>query len=115
MRAAPTPPEPVAPSPRAAAAPPATPAEVPPAAPPVPAPPAAPPQPSAQEALSKLAVTVLVYSAEKADRLVFINGRRYGEGDHVDGFVIEAIQPDGVVLIYQGERHLLRAGFGTTR
>jgi len=83
-----------------------------PAAPP---PPAAPAQPSAQEALSGLAVTVLVHSAEKADRLVYINGRRYGEGDSVEGFVIEAIQADGIVLLYQGERHFLRAGFGTTR
>ena len=107
------PPAPAAPipAPDAVAAPLPTAAPAPQVAPPLPA-----PQPSAQDAMAKLTLTVLVHSAEKADRLVYINGRRYGEGDKVDGlYLVQAIQPDGVLLTYQGEEHFLRAVLGSSR
>jgi hypothetical protein len=40
---------------------------------------------------------------------VFLNGRRYGEGQVVeDKLLIERINEDGVVLSYQGERVTLK-------
>ncbi len=66
--------------------------------------------------MAKLSISILVHSAEKADRMVYINGRRYGEGDMVDGlYLVRAIQPDGVLLAYQGEEHFLRAPLGPSR
>jgi hypothetical protein len=63
--------------------------------------------------MAKLSLTVLVHSQDKADRLVVINGKRYGEGDRVDDrYLIEAIQPDGALLTFQGEQLFLRAGIG---
>jgi len=54
-------------------------------------------------------LSVLLYSDTPADRIVFINGRKYGEGDHIDGkYLIESITLEGAVLSYQGERAVLR-------
>lgn len=65
---------------------------------------------SGQEAIAKLRLQLLVYSDAPADRLVFINNRKYLEGQSVDGgATIERITPDGAVLSYQGERFVLRA------
>jgi len=73
------------------------------------------PQPARQEALAQLSITVLVHSADSRDRLVYINGSRYAEGDMVEGrYLVEAIQPDGVLLSHQGARFLLPAGFGAS-
>jgi hypothetical protein len=73
------------------------------AAAPTPAPPAAGP------ALSSLTLDVLVYSDVPAERLVFINGRKYVEGQAVDGdTVIEQITPEGAILRHQGKRFVLR-------
>ena len=64
--------------------------------------------------MAQLTISILVHSAEKEDRLVYINGRRYGEGDKVEGlYFVQAIQPDGVLLTYQGEEHFLRAPLGS--
>src|SRR5438094_235700 len=58
---------------------------------------------------SKLKLEVLSYSDVAAQRLVFINGRRYREGDTIDsGAKIEEIREDGVVLSEQGQRFTLR-------
>ncbi|HWT81574.1 MAG TPA: general secretion pathway protein GspB [Candidatus Methylomirabilis sp.] len=52
---------------------------------------------------------VFVYTGVKADRMVVINGRRYAEGQYVDGvYLLEEITSEGAVLSYQGERALLR-------
>jgi len=62
-----------------------------------------------QDAMAKMTLDVFVYTNVKADRLVVINGRRYVEGQYVDGlYLVEEITPEGAVLSYQGERTLLR-------
>jgi general secretion pathway protein B len=62
-----------------------------------------------QDAMAKMMLDVFVYTNVKADRLVVINGRRYVEGQYVDGlYLLEEITPQGAVLSYQGERALLR-------
>jgi general secretion pathway protein B len=61
------------------------------------------------ESSSKLKLEVLSYSDNPAQRLVFINGRRYKEGDTVEGGArVEEIREDGVVLSDQGQRFTLR-------
>ncbi|HEU4438633.1 MAG TPA: general secretion pathway protein GspB [Methylomirabilota bacterium] len=52
---------------------------------------------------------VLVYSDSAPHRFVFINGRKFTEGQRVDeGVVLERIQADSAVLSYQGQKFLLR-------
>ncbi len=61
------------------------------------------------EAMAKMTLDVFVYTAAKGDRMVVINGRRYVEGQYVDGlYLLEDITPEGAVLSYQGERAVLR-------
>jgi hypothetical protein len=56
-----------------------------------------------------LKLEALIYSDVPAQRMVFINGRRYVEGDMVDGRLrVEEIQEDGVALSDQGRRFTLR-------
>jgi hypothetical protein len=76
----------------------------------VPSAPSLPAKPTTlQDAMAKMTLEVLVYTNVKADRLVVINGRRYVEGQYVDGlYLVEEITPQGTVLSYQGERALLR-------
>ena len=63
-----------------------------------------------QDMIAKLRLQLLVYSDVPAERLVFINNRKYLEGQSIDGGVtVERITPDGAVLSYQGERFTLRA------
>lgn len=75
-----------------------------------PSPPSLPAKtPTLREAMAKMTLDVFVYTAVKADRMVVINGRRYVEGQYVDGlYMLEDITSEGVVLSYQGERALLR-------
>jgi type II secretory pathway component PulC len=71
------------------------------------APPAAAPPTPAEKAALKL--EALIYSDVPAQRMVFINGRRYSEGEMVDGRLrVEEIQEDGVALSDQGRRFMLR-------
>jgi hypothetical protein len=52
---------------------------------------------------------VLVYAESAADRLVFINGQKYVEGQRVsDKFVVEGITREGALLTFEGQRYLLR-------
>ena len=56
-----------------------------------------------------LALDVLVYSELPAERLVFINGRKYVEGQAVTGdVVVEQITPDGAILRRADQRIMLR-------
>jgi hypothetical protein len=56
-----------------------------------------------------LKLEALIYSDLPAQRMVFINGRRYAEGDVIDGRLrVEEIQEDGVELSDQGRRFTLR-------
>ena len=73
-----------------------------------PAAPAAPAPPTPAERAG-LKLEALIYSDVPAQRMVFINGRRYLEGDTVDGRLrVEEIQEDGVALSDQGRRFTLR-------
>jgi len=60
------------------------------------------------KAVAALKLTMLLHSGAAAERLALINGRKYLEGQKIDGTVlIEAITPKGVMLSYEGERYLL--------
>jgi hypothetical protein len=62
-----------------------------------------------QEMIAKLRLQFLVYSDVSSERLVFINDRKYLEGQSIDGEVaVERITPEGAVLTYHGERFVLR-------
>jgi len=59
----------------------------------------------------KLIVQVVVYSDVPAQRLVFIDGRRYAEGDMVDAeTVVERITPAGAVVTRRGQSFALTSG-----
>jgi hypothetical protein len=65
---------------------------------------------SLREAIANMNMTILLYSEAKAERMVFINDKKYLEGDYVEGrYLLESITPDGAVLSYQGERAVLRS------
>jgi hypothetical protein len=58
-------------------------------------------------------LNALVYSDVKKERIVYIDGRRYIEGERVNGlYLLEEITPQGVLLSYQGERGLLSTPLG---
>jgi general secretion pathway protein B len=60
------------------------------------------------QALPELHLDVHVYATNPADRFVFINMRKYKEGNTLqEGPVLERIRRDGVVLNYQGLRFIL--------
>jgi general secretion pathway protein B len=60
------------------------------------------------QALPELHLDVHVYATKPADRFVFINMRKYKEGNTLqEGPVLERIRRDGVVLNYQGLRFIL--------
>ena len=64
---------------------------------------------SLKEAVNGMTLSILVFDENKADRMVFINGRKYGEGEYVeDIYFLESITLEGAVLTYRGERALLR-------
>jgi general secretion pathway protein B len=60
------------------------------------------------QALPELHLDVHVYATKAADRFVYINMRKYHEGNALpEGPVVEHIRRDGVVLNYQGLRFVL--------
>jgi hypothetical protein len=77
-------------------------------------PPAASPSPATSGSAatgdrSKLKLEVVSYSDTPAQRLVFISGRKYLEGDTTDGgFRVEQIKEDSVILSDQAGRFTLR-------
>jgi general secretion pathway protein B len=49
-----------------------------------------------------------VYSTKPTERLVFVNSRKYREGDTLqEGPVVQQITPDGAILEFRGSRFLL--------
>jgi hypothetical protein len=57
-----------------------------------------------------MTLNVLVYSESRTDRMVYIDGRQYTEGQRIQGrFLVESITQDGAVLSADGERVTLRA------
>jgi general secretion pathway protein B len=60
------------------------------------------------QALPELHLDVHVFATKPADRFVYINMRKYHEGNTLqEGPVLERIRRDGVVLNYQGLRFLV--------
>jgi general secretion pathway protein B len=60
------------------------------------------------QALPELHLDVHVFATKPADRFVYINMRKYHEGNTLpEGPVVEHIRRDGVVLSYQGLRFIL--------
>ncbi len=59
---------------------------------------------------STLKVEVLVWAANPKERMVFLNGRKYVEGQVVEGggAIIDQIAEDSVVLVHEGQRVRLR-------
>jgi general secretion pathway protein B len=63
---------------------------------------------TAATGLPELTIDLHIYSEIPAKRAVFINGRRYVQGDHIaEGPVVEQITRDGAMLSYRGRRFLL--------
>lgn len=63
---------------------------------------------AARGGLPELRLELHVYSSRPAERLVFVNGQRYREGETTrEGAVVEEITIDGVVMSLQGNRFLL--------
>jgi hypothetical protein len=124
ITAMPAPPAPAPPATSPAQAPPAAPAITAPApatapaaiAPPRQVPDQPAPSPARRESpvvrkaeTASLKLEVLIYSDVPAERVAYINGQRYVEGQSVDGrAVIEQIARDGVVLSAGGKRYLLK-------
>jgi len=64
--------------------------------------------PQATAGLPALNLDLHIYATQPAQRSVFINGRRYVEGDSLpEGATVETITTDGAVLQYRGQRFLL--------
>jgi general secretion pathway protein B len=58
--------------------------------------------------LPPLRLDLLAYSERRGDRFVFVNGRKYVEGERLpEGLVLEAVEPRGAVLSHLGRRFLL--------
>ena len=76
---------------------------------PTPGPAAPPPRRGGADEISKLKLTVHVWADKPAERLVFINGRKYVQGDRIeDKVLLEEITQEGAMVSYQGRRSLLR-------
>jgi len=77
------------------------------------APEPAPPAPAAGDLkalTAKLSLQVLGWAPDAKDRFVFLNGRKYREGQTVDDkLLVEHITEDSVVLSFQGQRVTLRS------
>ena len=59
-------------------------------------------------AVPPLHLELHAFSPQPRDRFVFINGRKYVEGDRlVEGPLLVAIQPTGAVLTHAGRRFIL--------
>ncbi len=68
-----------------------------------------PEQVSWRESAAKLRVTMLMYSEDSSERMVFINSRKYKEGEYVEErYLLEKITLEGVQLSYKGDRVFLR-------
>jgi general secretion pathway protein B len=58
--------------------------------------------------LPELHLELLAFREQPRDRFVFINGRKYVEGDRLlEGPQLQSIAPTGAVLVYAGRRFLL--------
>jgi len=59
---------------------------------------------------SPLKIDMLVWAADPSERMVYLNGRRYVEGQQLEnGAVVQQIEADGIVLLMGGQRFRLRS------
>jgi hypothetical protein len=59
---------------------------------------------------SPLRIEMLVWAADPKQRMVYLNGRRYVEGQRLEnGAVIQQIDADGIVLVQGGQRFRLQS------
>jgi general secretion pathway protein A len=66
-----------------------------------------PPRPAQEK--PALRIDILVWAPDAKDRQVYVNGRKYVEGDTMEnGAVIEQIGLDGVVVVHRDQRTLIR-------
>jgi len=77
-------------------------------------PPTASPPPASSQVLPapelQLKIDMLVWAAEPGQRMVYVNGHKYVEGETLEnGAVLEQIQEDGIVVIQEGKRLRLRS------
>jgi len=62
-------------------------------------------EPELETGESRLKIDMLVWAADPEKRMVYLNGRKYVEGEVLEsGAVVERILEDGVLLVYRGER-----------
>jgi len=74
------------------------------------APPAAATDAAPQAQESPLKIEMIVWAADPRERMVYLNGRRYVEGQRLEnGAVIQQIEADGIVLLIGGQRFRLRS------
>jgi general secretion pathway protein B len=60
-------------------------------------------------AMEGMNISILQYAEAPSERLVFINGRKYVEGDYIDGvYYIKTITQDGAILSFEGVQETLR-------
>ena len=76
--------------------------------------PALKPPPSSPRAASsqelELKIDMLVWAAEPEQRMVYVNGQKYTEGQTLEnGAVLERIEQDAIVMIQEGQRLRLRS------
>jgi general secretion pathway protein B len=63
---------------------------------------------AARGAVPNLHLDLHVYATQSQQRFIFVNSRRYREGDTLaEGPVVEEITPDGAVLNFRGSRFRL--------
>jgi general secretion pathway protein B len=64
---------------------------------------------SFRDSLPELRIDALVFSETPSNRMVFIKGRKYREGDTVEGQArIEQIRRDGAILSHQGRQFMVQ-------
>ena len=63
---------------------------------------------AARAGMPEMRLELHVYSTRPQERFVFINGRKYSEGDSTqEGATVDEVTPDGVILNARGNRFLL--------
>ena len=66
-----------------------------------------------REKLKHLKISVLVYADRPEASMVYINSRRYRAGDRIgtEGYLLERIVPDGIILDYGDGRVKIKSGY----
>ena len=69
--------------------------------------------PDVRQKLGHIKISVLLYEARQAACLVYIDSRRYRPGDRLqpEGYLIERVVPDGIILDYGEGKVKIRSGY----